>query len=293
MTRHGPIALRRRGAALLLVLWMLVLLTGLVAVFATTARTESLQGRYLARSSAARYLAEAGIEVAALRLSSGDPARQWLPDGRPYRFIFEDSQIEVRVRDESGRVDLNAADPQLLAQLVVAVGGDPVKAASIGAAIQDFRDGDNLLSPGGGAEDPEYAAADRPYGAKDRAFESVTELQQVLGVDAALYLKLAPHVTINTGLPRPEAIYASEEVLRAMGLSTLEMGTILAGREPVAPGTPAAPLAASGTGTYSISSRATRPDGTRAVVHATVRLGATSGLGQLYTPLAWRVGDPD
>jgi general secretion pathway protein K len=292
MTRRGH-AFLNRGAALLLVLWMLVLLTGLVVVFASTARTESLQGRYLARSTAARYLAEAGVEIAALRLSSGDPGRNWLPDGRPYTFDFEGAQIEVRVRDESGRVDLNAAAPELLAELVKAVGGDPVKAPAIGAAIQDFRDGDNLLSPGGGAEDGEYAAAGLPYGAKDRAFESVTELQQVLGVDGELYRKLAPHVTINTGLARPEAVFASEEVLRAMGLSPLELGTILAGRQPVAPGMPVAPLAGSGTGTYSISSRATRPDGTRAVVHATVRLGATTGLGQLYTPLAWRVGDPD
>jgi len=292
MRRHSRVV-QNRGAALLLVLWMLVLLTGLVVVFASTARTESLQGRYLARSTAARYLAEAGIEVAALRLSSGDPTKTWLPDGRPYTFTFEDAQIEVRVRDESGRVDLNAAAPELLAELVKAVGGDPVKAPAIGAAIQDFRDGDNLLSPGGGAEDGEYAAAGLPYGAKDRAFESVTELQQVLGVDGDLYRKLAPHVTINTGLARPEAIYASEEVLHAMGLSPLELGTILAGRQVAAPGMPTTPLAGSGTGTYSISSRATRPDGTRAVVHATVRLGATSGLGQLYTPLAWRVGDPD
>jgi general secretion pathway protein K len=284
---------RARGAALLLVMWMLVLLTGLVAVFAVTARTESLQGRYLARSTAARYLAESGVEIAALRLSSSDPAHQWLPDGRPYTFTFEDAEIEVKVRDESGRIDLNAAAPELLAQLVIAVGGDATRAPSIGAAIQDYRDGDNLLSPGGGAEDGEYASADLPYGAKDRAFESVTELQQVLGVDGELYRKLAPHVTINTGLARPEAIFASEEVLRAMGLSPLEMGAILAGRVPVSPGMPVAPLAGSGTGTYSISSRATRPDGTRAVVHATVRLGATSGLGQLYTPLAWRVGDPD
>jgi general secretion pathway protein K len=288
-----PPPTRTRGAALLLVLWVLVLLTGLVAVFAVTARTESLQGRYLARSVAARYLAEAGIEVAALRLSSDDATRMWLPDGRPYRFVLDGAQVEVRVRDESGRVDLNAAAPELLAALVVAVGGDPAKAAAIGAAIQDFRDGDNLLSPGGGAEDPDYASADLPYGAKDRAFESVTELQQVLGIDHALYVKLAPHVTINTGLARPEATFADGPVLRALGLGGAQVDAILAGREPVDPTAPVAPLAGSGTGTYSISSRATRPDGTRAVVHATVRLGATSGLGQLYTPLAWRVGDPD
>ena len=294
MTRlRRPRQARHRGAALLLVLWVLVLLTGLIAVFAATARTEALQGRFLARSVAARFVAEAGIEIAALRLASADTTRMWLPDGRPYRFELEDAQVEVRVRDESGRVDLNAAAPELLAALVVAVGGDPVKAPAIGAAIQDFRDGDNLLSPGGGAEDSDYAAADLPYGAKDRAFESVTELQQVLGIDNALYVKLVPHVTINTGLARPEATFADGPVLQALGLGGPQVAAILAGREPLDPTAPVAPLAASGTGTYSISSRATRPDGTRAVVHATVRLGATSGLGQLYTPLAWRVGDPD
>jgi general secretion pathway protein K len=288
-TRKG----RARGAALLLVLWVLMLLGGLVVVFASTARTEALQGRYLARSTAARYLAESGIEIAALRVTANDPATTWLPDGRPYRFELEGASIEVRVRDESGRVDLNAAAPELIAALVLAVGGDPTRAEALGGAIQDFRDNDDLLAAIGGAEDPQYDAAGRPYGAKDRAFESVTELQQVLGMDGELYRKLAPHVTVHTGLARPEAIYADGPVLQAMGLAQLEIDTILAGREPPIPGMPVAPLAGSGSGTYSISSRATRSDGTRAVVHATVRLGATSGLGQLYTPLAWRVGDPD
>jgi len=68
MTRLAGGAQACRGAALLLVLWLLVLLTGLVSVFALTARTEGLQGRFLGRSTAARYAAEAGIELAALRV---------------------------------------------------------------------------------------------------------------------------------------------------------------------------------------------------------------------------------
>ena len=61
--RHVAPARRDRGAALLLVLWLLVLLTGLISVFALTARTEGLQGRYLGRSTQARYAAESGLEV--------------------------------------------------------------------------------------------------------------------------------------------------------------------------------------------------------------------------------------
>ena len=67
-----------RGAALLLVLWLLVLLTGLISVFALTARTEGLQGRYLGRSTLARYAAEAGIEVASLHLQGVDPTQRSL-----------------------------------------------------------------------------------------------------------------------------------------------------------------------------------------------------------------------
>ena len=100
-----------RGAALLLVLWLLVLLTGLISVFALTARIEGLQGRFLGRSTAARYAAEAGIEVAALHLQGVDTAMRWIPDGRANNFTFEGQQIEVRVLDESAKVDLNVAAP--------------------------------------------------------------------------------------------------------------------------------------------------------------------------------------
>jgi general secretion pathway protein K len=285
---------RARGAALLLVLWLLTLLVGVIAVFATTARTEALQGRFFERQAAARYLAEGGIEIAAMRMGATESSHVWHPDGRPYTFALEGAQLEVRVTDESGKVDLNAASPELLAALIVAVGGDAARAPALGAAIQDFRDGDSLLSPGGGAEDGEYAAQDLPYGAKDRPFEAVSELQQVLGMDGALYRKLAPHLTIYTGLARPEPAFASEPVLKALGLTALELQAILSRRQPQgARGASAEELAAPGSGTYSISSRATRPDGTKAEVHATVRLGAGGSLGQLYTPLAWRVGDPD
>ena len=48
-----------------------------------------------------------------------------------------------------------------------------------------------------------------------------------------------------------------------------------------------------GSGTYSVASRATRPDGLQVEITATVRIGAGSGFGQLYAPLAWRAGEPD
>jgi general secretion pathway protein K len=288
-----------RGAALLLVLWLLVLLTGLISIFALSARTEGLQGRYLGRSTVARYAAEAGIEVAALHLQGVDPALRWIPDGRPNDFDFEGQQVRVRVLDESAKVDLNVAAPDLLVALIAAVGVDQERARQLSGAIQDWRDGDNLLNGEGGAEDPEYAAADLPYGAKDRPFETISELRQVLGVDQALYAKLQPYLTVYTGQARPNATFAAPVVLQALGLPADQIAQILAQRAaPQTPGTGPIPaagdsLAAQGTGTYSISSRATRPDGTRVQIQAAVRIGGGGGFGQLYLPLSWRVGESD
>jgi general secretion pathway protein K len=289
----GPRASMSRcsGAALLLVLWIIVLLTGLIAVFALTARTEGLQGRYLGRSVAARGAAEAGVEVAAMHLQGLDPAQRWIPDGRSNQFDFEGHQVQVRVVDEGGKVDLNFAPPELLVGLLTAVGVEQDKSRALSGAIQDWRDEDDLVNLEGGAEDSAYSAARLPYGAKDRPFEAVSELRLVLGMDEALYRKLAPYITLFSGQARPDPAYAAPVVLQALGLTPEQVSAALDQRQSATQ--PGSPLAAGGSGTYSISSRATRPDGTRVQVQAAIRMGGGGGFGQLYLPLSWRVGESD
>lgn len=290
---------RPRGAALLLVVWLLLLMAGLVAVFALSARTEALQGSALRLQVASRQAAEAGVEVAALRLLNTDPSRLWIPDARPYAFDFEGYRIEVRVQDEAGKVDLNAADAGLLTALMVALGLDDDRARQLAAVIQDWRDPDDLLSIEGGAEDRDYAAADLPYGARDQPFATVSELQQLLGMDEATYRLLEPHVTVFTARPRPESGLAQLAVLQAMGLGPDQAAQLLAARSAWQPGLPlpvlpdGSPIAVVGSGTYSVASRATRPDGNGVEVTATLRIGAGQGFGQLYAPLYWRTGEPD
>lgn len=288
-----------RGAALLLVMWILLLMAGLVAVFALGTRTEALQGSALRQNVAARLAAEAGIELAALRLSASDPALRWIPDGRAYRFTFDDFQVEVSVQDEAGKMDLNAVDTGQLAALMGWLGVEPARAERLAGVIQDWRDEDSLLAVSGGAEDRDYAAAGLPYGAKDQAFTTLGELQQLLGMDLATYRLLAPHVTIFSAMPRPEPGLASMPVLQALGLTPSQAAELIALRRAWRPGLPlpllpdGSALAVNGSGTYSVASRATRPDGTLVEVHATLRTGAGSGFGQLYAPLAWRTGEPD
>lgn len=284
----------QRGAALLLVLWLLVLMIGLISVFALGARTEALQGRTLARSAAARYAAEAGVEVAAYHLLGADGDARWVPDGRPVDFAWAGHQLRVQVVDESAKVDLNVASPELLSGLLLALGVEFERARQLSGAILDWRDGDDLLNAEGGAEDPQYAAAKLPYGAKDRPFETLSELRLVLGMDPALVEKLRPHVTLYSGLARPNPAYAGRPVLQALGMDPAQVAQAIGQREGSLPGAvPGAVIAGQGSGTYSISSRATRPDGTRVQIHAAIRIGGGGGFGQLYLPLSWRVGESD
>lgn len=276
---------RMRGAALILVLWLVALLAALIGAFALTARVESLQGRVLSDGTALQELARAGIEYALVRVADPEPTTRWLPDGRPYAWQFADAAIEVRIVDETGKVDLNQADAPLLAALMQAVGAERAQAEQVAAAILDWRDSDPLTQVNGGAEDADYAAAGLEYGAKDALFESVAEVQQVLGMTPELYAALEPYLTLYSGMPVPNADFAPEPVLRAMGLDP--KAQMDRRRSPV---TDAAQLVGAGSGTYSIDSRARLGDGRMATLRATVRAGSGPAPGSAYAVLRWQEG---
>jgi len=67
-----------------------------------------------------------------------------------------------------------------------------------------------------GAEDSAYAAEGLPYGAKDGPFPSVEELRQVLGVTPELYARLAPELTVDSGVDQVDQQFASAAVLAAV-----------------------------------------------------------------------------
>jgi len=287
---------RQRGVALLLVMWMIVLLTALIGAFALTAKIEGLQGRVLHRGVIAGQAARAGMEYALVRVADPDPKRQWRPDGQPYRWEFDGAQVEVALTDENGKIDLNQADATLMSNLFMQVGGlEQPQAAQLAAAVMDWRDPDGLNQPTGGAEDGDYAAAERHYGAKDAPFESVAELEQVLGMTPALYAKLAPDLTVFSGRTRPDPAFASSGVLQAMGVDPQSVIGRRRGWDPSS-GAPAPmleggePLVSGGSGTYSIDSRARLRDGREAMLRVVVRAGGNGLPGSAYTPLRWEEG---
>lgn len=288
----------QRGAALILVLWLLILLTALIGGFARSSHIEAMQAHQLRDAVIARQAARAGIEYAVLRMQYPDVDRRWVPDGRKYPYQLGDAKLEIRIVDESGKLDLNGSSAALLHRLLLAVEVKDPQAQSIAAAIVDFRDPDDLLTAGG-AEQDDYKSAGLPYGPKNTPFEAVSELQRVFGMNYAIYQKLAPYVTVYaSGDPSPT--FAQGPVLQALGMTPQTAQQFLGQRQAWQPNAPGAPPAIpggqpfvvqQGTGTYDISSKVSLRDGTSLTVDAIVRASQPGPFGQLYVPLQWREGD--
>ncbi|MCC6593684.1 MAG: general secretion pathway protein GspK [Xanthomonadales bacterium] len=295
---------RQRGVALVLVLWVSVLITVLLASFSLSARVEALQGRNLLDSTRARYAAEAGLHRAAYELRGNNPDTRWVADGRVYPFEFEGAEIEVQLYDETGKVDLNVTDPLLLAALFEIVGKLQKPAAeALAAAVVDWRDPDDLLTLNG-AEADQYKSEGRKYKPRNAPFETVSELQQVLGMSFELYRELEPLLTIYSGRAQPNPAFAAPEVLQILpGMNPDLVQLFVRQREAIAPGPAGAagaglalpdgtPVVAQGGGlTYTIRSRAQLPGGAKTSLEATIRLGASMVARRPFRIVRWRDGE--
>ena len=292
-----------RGAALLFALWAVALLAALLAGLAMGARGEGEAARYAYAQARARYAAEAGVARAVAGLRDADPARRWVPDGRVYRFAFDQALVEVRITDATGQVDLNAATPDVLANLFRAAGVDDAHARALADAVQDWRDSDDLARANGAAAEA-YRSAGLAWTPRNGPFRTTSELARVYGMDDTLYRKLADSITVYSGRNFPDSAYADPLALAAardgdVASATRDVGTRRA-RPPLqtdANGVPeggvagiAAPSLVAGFGglTQQIRVSATLPDGTRSIQDAIVRMTAVSGSLRPYTVLGWR-----
>jgi general secretion pathway protein K len=208
------------GIALIAVLWTLTLLSIIAAALSLETRTDARIARNMADNAAARAAADAGIQRAILNLLAPDADKTFRADGTVNDWHFADSDVRISLRNEGDKVNLNQAPEAALAALFNSVGVDPGKAQSLADAIADFRDPDNLTRASG-AEEAEYRDAGLAWGPKNAPFEAVDELQQVLGMTAGIYKRVAPYLTIYSF---PAAISPTmlrrAEIIRRAGFSS-------------------------------------------------------------------------
>ena len=203
--RHRPHRRRSsatRGVALLTVL----LVTALVAVIVigmidrhrlSIARTRltvngaQLQAHALSAESHFRALLQADLEQEGEGEAFDAASDDWYePTYEPEDDLAE---ITMRVRDLSGRLNLNATrDPagrDRLRRLLRALSLDE----TLADAVADWIDEDQDPS-GSGAEDGVYLLRDPPFRAANGAMASVTELRLLPEVDEEVFRTLLPHV---------------------------------------------------------------------------------------------------
>jgi general secretion pathway protein K len=203
---------RQRGLALVVVLWVVALLALQVSIFNVTVRdTSSLAATELA-TLRGEQLAMAGVEMAVARLLARDLKRRWGADGTVREFLFAGARIATVVKDEAARIDVNEADPELLASLLRPYARSSQSVQQWVDRILDWRDADSDRRPQG-AEAADYHRAGLPYGPNNGPFLDPSELQRVLGFPAEVAQALAGRLTVYGGDGKVNPWLAPREVL--------------------------------------------------------------------------------
>ena len=220
----------QRGLALIMVLWGLALLS-LMAVgslsLGRSTRGSAVVSEIRAEADA---LAEAGIHRAILSLLEPDPSRRWRTDGVPEDFTFAGHHLRVSIQDEGGKIDLNAADRELLVNLFISQSLDPPSADELTEKVLDWRD-PNDAHRLNGAKAEDYRVAGYPYGPRNGALQSIDELKLVMDMTPELFKRVEPAITIYSQRPMINAATAPREALLALpGFDAEKADAVLAAR---------------------------------------------------------------
>jgi general secretion pathway protein K len=139
----------RRGVALILVLWMIVILGGVAAAVTASSRSTSDVTANARARTIARYAAESGVVAAVSQVqrrmdAAGDDVtvrRAALNDvervlGDAAAFELGDASIRVVMVDVSARLDVNAAPEEALAALFARTGASRAPFVAISIPFQ-------------------------------------------------------------------------------------------------------------------------------------------------------------
>jgi len=219
---------RDRGIALLLVLWALVLLGTLALGFSWSMRTEAMAARNGIDETRAYFQARTGVgrAVALLATMPADNVLAASVSGKD-----GDASYEVRIESESGKVNVNLVDGEILLGMLKKGGLPEEEAESVRDAILDWRDEDDVPRPRG-AERAEYGRMTEPVLPRNGKIRGVGELMHVKGVTREFHEAFLSRVfTVHGNSAQLNFLRAPEVVLRSLpGVSPEAADRIVAGR---------------------------------------------------------------
>jgi len=196
---------RQRGAALLLVLWVVGLLSVMLGGLAMSVQLQQRQARWQGNHTQAAFAAQAGFNLAVANLLGGVQAR-WLADGTQHVLRFADSTLQISVVSERGKLDLNATPATSLVQLLRASGASAERSQTITQALRTRRNQVPL--------------------------RMLEEFRQLPGMTYAIYDRALPFITVWSGNAQPDPSLATPALAKVLGLprhraSAVDAGQIL------------------------------------------------------------------
>ncbi|MFG1302088.1 type II secretion system protein GspK [Xanthobacter sp. V3C-3] len=180
---------------LVAVLWILGALAAFAGVFSGWLSSTAAGAAVREETLAARGLATAAVELAALRLVSEPRERR--PTHGALAFRMGRAEVTATFRDEAARIDLNAAPGELLAGLFGALGASEQAAREQAERILAFRS--PASGPAEAREADLYRQSGLGYTPRGGAFVHVEEIWRVTGLPPALVARALPHLTVFSG----------------------------------------------------------------------------------------------
>jgi general secretion pathway protein K len=240
---------REEGVVLLLILLVLALISVMVLSWAQEWRTELKLASNFGETLKCQQLAESGIYYALGKLVIAKKAEMrgsqvyasqsqaiysdlWEGDQQPHRLQLPDGTVEVRIADEGGKINLNAASEDLLRNFFSTLGGlTELQIRTMVDSILDWRTSGDYPRPYG-AKSSYYLNLDPPYVPKDAKFETVQELAWVRGFAASpLIPRLSQWLTVQPTGQRINLNTAPLQVLLAVGFPLDAAQQLIASRE--------------------------------------------------------------
>lgn len=209
---------KRRGSVLVL----LLLVTALLAVLASVAADVVRAGRGSSRAYADSVRTELAMRSAIEHVVA--EARVTLPQFEgSHRIRSSDAEVVLTLHDEIGRIDINCAEPELLAGIFKVAGVSQDAAARYAAHIVEKR-GDLEDQPHDGKAAPNAKRPGTP-------FRHVSELAAGGQIPVAAVQAIQPFVTVTSGQPRINPMLALPPVILAIpGVDKNRLADFLDGR---------------------------------------------------------------
>ena len=195
---------QEKGIALFMVLWVLILLSGIATEFCFAMRTEVNMVRNFKEQTEAYHIALAGLNRAIFELlrnesspekkklltdeneETAETAPRWRMNTDIPPVSFAEGRFEVHIGNEAGKININTADVSLLKMMLNGFEIEEQEKSIIVDSIMDWRD-KNDLHRINGAENDYYQSLPEPYDCKNGDFDTAKELLMVRGVTPEIF----------------------------------------------------------------------------------------------------------